>query len=189
MVEDVARRRGHGAADDPGAARRAPRPAAARRAGGARARRGRGSGVPPRRRAGARAGRAAGRGPAARRSCARSSCGRASATCPDDDAFRFRHILIRDAAYDALPKATRADLHERFARLARGTRRRPRRARRDRRPPPRAGVHGTSASSAGPFRNSPHERARGRRCGDQGARQDRHALGRKPTLANRSLRA
>jgi class 3 adenylate cyclase/tetratricopeptide (TPR) repeat protein len=35
---------------------------------------------------------------------------------PDDDAFRFRHILIRDAAYDALPKATRAELHERFAR-------------------------------------------------------------------------
>ena len=35
---------------------------------------------------------------------------------PDDDAFRFRHILIRDAAYDALPKATRAELHELFAR-------------------------------------------------------------------------
>jgi class 3 adenylate cyclase/tetratricopeptide (TPR) repeat protein len=32
-----------------------------------------------------------------------------------EDAFRFRHLLIRDAAYDALPKATRADLHERFA--------------------------------------------------------------------------
>jgi class 3 adenylate cyclase len=32
-----------------------------------------------------------------------------------DDAFRFRHLLIRDAAYDTLPKATRADLHERFA--------------------------------------------------------------------------
>jgi class 3 adenylate cyclase/tetratricopeptide (TPR) repeat protein len=32
-----------------------------------------------------------------------------------DDAFRFRHLLIRDAAYDALPKATRAELHERFA--------------------------------------------------------------------------
>ena len=31
------------------------------------------------------------------------------------DAFRFRHLLIRDAAYDALPKETRADLHERFA--------------------------------------------------------------------------
>ncbi len=34
---------------------------------------------------------------------------------PEDDAFRFRHLLIRDAAYDALPKATRAELHERFA--------------------------------------------------------------------------
>jgi len=32
-----------------------------------------------------------------------------------EDGFRFRHILIRDAAYDALPKATRADLHERMA--------------------------------------------------------------------------
>jgi class 3 adenylate cyclase/tetratricopeptide (TPR) repeat protein len=32
-----------------------------------------------------------------------------------DDAFRFRHLLIRDAAYDALPKATRAALHERLA--------------------------------------------------------------------------
>jgi class 3 adenylate cyclase/tetratricopeptide (TPR) repeat protein len=34
---------------------------------------------------------------------------------PAEDAFRFRHLLIRDAAYDALPKAARADLHERFA--------------------------------------------------------------------------
>jgi class 3 adenylate cyclase/tetratricopeptide (TPR) repeat protein len=33
----------------------------------------------------------------------------------DDDAYRFRHLLIRDAAYDALPKGTRADLHRRFA--------------------------------------------------------------------------
>ena len=32
-----------------------------------------------------------------------------------DDAYRFRHILIRDAAYDALPKAARAELHEGFA--------------------------------------------------------------------------
>ena len=32
-----------------------------------------------------------------------------------DDAYRFRHILIRDAAYDSLSKATRAGLHERFA--------------------------------------------------------------------------
>jgi len=34
---------------------------------------------------------------------------------PSEDAYRFRHLLIRDAAYDALPKATRADLHRRFA--------------------------------------------------------------------------
>jgi len=33
----------------------------------------------------------------------------------NDDAFRFRHVLIRDAAYDGLPKAIRAELHERFA--------------------------------------------------------------------------
>jgi tetratricopeptide (TPR) repeat protein len=31
------------------------------------------------------------------------------------DAFRFRHLLIRDAAYEALPKQARAELHERFA--------------------------------------------------------------------------
>jgi class 3 adenylate cyclase/tetratricopeptide (TPR) repeat protein len=32
-----------------------------------------------------------------------------------EDGYRFRHLLIRDAAYDGLPKATRAHLHERFA--------------------------------------------------------------------------
>ena len=34
---------------------------------------------------------------------------------PGEDAFRFRHLLIRDAAYEALPKAVRGDLHERLA--------------------------------------------------------------------------
>ena len=34
---------------------------------------------------------------------------------PGEDGFRFRHLLIRDAAYDALPKAVRAALHRRFA--------------------------------------------------------------------------
>jgi class 3 adenylate cyclase len=34
---------------------------------------------------------------------------------PSEDAYRFRHLLIRDAAYEALAKATRADLHRRFA--------------------------------------------------------------------------
>jgi class 3 adenylate cyclase/tetratricopeptide (TPR) repeat protein len=33
-----------------------------------------------------------------------------------EDSFRFQHILIRDAAYEALPKRVRGDLHERFAR-------------------------------------------------------------------------
>ena len=37
------------------------------------------------------------------------------AQLPGEDAYRFRHLLIRDAAYEALPKATRAGLHERFA--------------------------------------------------------------------------
>ena len=34
---------------------------------------------------------------------------------PGEDAYRFRHLRIRDAAYDALPKSVRAELHERFA--------------------------------------------------------------------------
>jgi class 3 adenylate cyclase/tetratricopeptide (TPR) repeat protein len=38
-----------------------------------------------------------------------------AATFPEDEGFRFRHLLIRDAAYESLPKATRAELHERFA--------------------------------------------------------------------------
>jgi class 3 adenylate cyclase/tetratricopeptide (TPR) repeat protein len=33
-----------------------------------------------------------------------------------EDAFKFRHLLIRDAAYDALPKGVRAELHARYAR-------------------------------------------------------------------------
>ena len=33
----------------------------------------------------------------------------------DEETYRFRHALIRDAAYEALPKAQRGELHERFA--------------------------------------------------------------------------
>jgi class 3 adenylate cyclase/tetratricopeptide (TPR) repeat protein len=32
-----------------------------------------------------------------------------------DDAYRFRHILIREVAYGSMPKALRAELHEGFA--------------------------------------------------------------------------
>jgi hypothetical protein len=34
---------------------------------------------------------------------------------PGIEALAFRHLMIRDAAYDATPKTLRADLHERFA--------------------------------------------------------------------------
>jgi len=37
-----------------------------------------------------------------------------------EDAFRFRHMLIRDAAYQAMPKEQRAELHEGFARWLTG---------------------------------------------------------------------
>jgi tetratricopeptide (TPR) repeat protein len=37
------------------------------------------------------------------------------ALIPGDDAFRFGHNLIREAAYGSLPKKLRAELHERFA--------------------------------------------------------------------------
>jgi class 3 adenylate cyclase/DNA-binding SARP family transcriptional activator len=36
-------------------------------------------------------------------------------TMTGEDSYRFRHILIRDAAYASLPKLERAELHERFA--------------------------------------------------------------------------
>jgi class 3 adenylate cyclase/tetratricopeptide (TPR) repeat protein len=39
----------------------------------------------------------------------------AVSSIPGEDGFRFRHALIRDAAYAGIPKRTRADLHERFA--------------------------------------------------------------------------
>jgi len=36
-------------------------------------------------------------------------------TFAGEDAFRFGHLLIRDVAYESLPKKIRADLHARFA--------------------------------------------------------------------------
>ena len=56
-----------------------------------------------------------------------------------EDGFRFRHLLIRDAAYDALPKATRAELHERFAAWLEQRGEELVELRRDPRLPPRAG--------------------------------------------------
>ena len=36
-------------------------------------------------------------------------------TLPGQETYRFRHLLIRDAAYAVMPKELRAELHERFA--------------------------------------------------------------------------
>ena len=38
-----------------------------------------------------------------------------SSLVPGEDAYRFRHVLIREAAYGAMPKELRARLHEGFA--------------------------------------------------------------------------
>ena len=38
----------------------------------------------------------------------------AASTIPGEDGFRFRHVLIRDAAYASAPKGRRADHHERL---------------------------------------------------------------------------
>ena len=62
------------------------------------------------------------------------------AVLPGEDAFRFRHLLIRDAAYEALSKADRAQLHERFARWLEDARHRPGGTGRDHRLPPGTGV-------------------------------------------------
>jgi len=47
--------------------------------------------------------------------------GRSHSTFAKGDAFRFRHILIRDATYAGIPKVRRAELHERFANWLDGT--------------------------------------------------------------------
>ena len=81
-----------------------------------RARIGRGTAVPSRRRGRARARARARRGrraPAVARPQGADPAG--PGDVPGDDAFRFGHILIRDAAYDAIPKRQRAALHERYA--------------------------------------------------------------------------
>jgi class 3 adenylate cyclase/tetratricopeptide (TPR) repeat protein len=38
-----------------------------------------------------------------------------SARSRDEDRFTFQHVLVRDAAYESMPKSLRADLHERLA--------------------------------------------------------------------------
>ena len=91
-------------AHDPGAAGGAPRPAGRGRARGAGTWRGRGPDLP------SRCGRRRWRPSEPRRRRATDRPGAQGAhtsrhgAAAGDDAFRFRHLLIRDAAYDALPK-------------------------------------------------------------------------------------
>ncbi len=49
------------------------------------------------------------------RLCERELLRPGQATEPGGDPYEFMHLLVRDSAYETLPKATRADLHERFA--------------------------------------------------------------------------
>ena len=77
---------------------------------------GRGRGVPPQRRRASSAARSIRRSSAACMALVRRDLIRPeAATSPAREAYRFRHVLIRDAAYRSLPKNARADLHERFA--------------------------------------------------------------------------
>ena len=39
---------------------------------------------------------------------------------PGEDTYRFRHILVREVVYGSMPKALRAELHERFAQWLEG---------------------------------------------------------------------
>ena len=69
---------------------------------------------------------------------------------PGEDGFRFRHLLIRDAAYDSLPKVRPRRPARALRRVARRPRCRARGAGRDRRLPPRAGRAATTPSSGTP---------------------------------------
>jgi len=113
-----------------------------------------------------------------------------------DEAFRFRHLLIRDTAYDGLPKAVRAELHERFAAWL---------VAHARRLPPRSGLPLPGRARPARRRRAAARRARGRasarqqrarrrprrqRSGHRPARQGRRAAsGRQPRAARGAGRA
>ena len=87
-----------------------------------------------------------------------------------EEAYRFRHLLIRDAAYQALAKQTRSELHERFAAwLERVAADRLARIRGDHRLSPGAGISVSDrarparrrgATARGASRNAPRRRWR-----------------------------
>ena len=110
-------------------------------------------------------------------------------TIRGEEAYRFKHVLIRDVAYAGLSKSSRALLHRQMARLARGPPGR-RRARRDPRLPPRRGRPAHEPSSRGACRpSSPPMRLRrsSRRVAGACARGERFA--RRLLVARRRARA
>ena len=174
-----ARRRDRRAADDPGAARGAARPARARSSATC-------SSAARSRARCSTAAQSSRCSPSTRRprsthgslTLVRKDLVRPERTpLPADEAFRFRHLLIRDAAYEALPKATRAALHERFAAWLEEHGANPRRAGRDRRLPPRAGVS-LSRRARAARRGRRSARPAGRRTADRSRTTSPGARGR-----------
>ena len=112
----LGRGRARAAGDHPGPAGRPPRAAGPGRARGAVARRRRRPGLHPRRRrrAAARPGPRPARAPPAGAG-RQGAGGGAAAAAGAPTRFHFHHLLVQQAAYRAIPKSHRAELHERFA--------------------------------------------------------------------------
>ena len=99
-------------------------------------------------------------------------------TFAGEDGFGFAHILVRDAAYDSMPKSLRADYHERCADWVETRTGLLPGARRDPRPPSRAGARLPARALPGGCRRVCARRPGGRAagtCGTQGARPRRRA--------------
>ena len=90
-------------------------------------------------------------------------------TIRGEEAYRFKHVLIRDVAYAGLSKSSRALLHRQMARVARGAAGRGR-ARRDPGLPPRRGRRSSPRSSRGASRPSSRPRLPRRSSRRVGAR-------------------
>ena len=175
----AARGRPRDPAVDPRPARRAPRPARARGARRDRVGVGRRQGVLAR-----RGRRADGRRRARPVGASLMTLARkefiepARSIFPSEDGFRFRHILIRDAAYLGVPKETRARPARAVRRLARANDGRAgERAGRDHRLPPRAGLSVPRGARAR-RRGRPRSSRRG-----QASAWPRRAAGRSPREA------
>jgi tetratricopeptide (TPR) repeat protein len=101
-----------------------------------------------------------------------------------DDTYGFVHILLRDAAYDSLPKRTRASLHEQFADWLDG--------RASKRPGEYDEIVGYHLEAAHRYRTelgrlTEHDRAAARRGAEKLGSAGRHALARGDVAAAANL--